>query len=118
MKHIMSWQDLDRRSPTWYVFEGCTHEASVSMHLQATSTLGDTTLEVTAGQIVLVPTGTSHTFVYSGEGTLRQSSVHASAHRILSACRLRRSGVLHCSAASWRGWLATIYGLAGLGLLG
>jgi mannose-6-phosphate isomerase-like protein (cupin superfamily) len=108
MKHVMSWQDLDRRSPTWYVFEGCKHGASVSMHLsdgiapgegprlhrhpyeevfviyegQATYTLGDTTLEVTAGQIVLVPAGTPHKFVNSGEGTLRQTSVHASAHMI------------------------------------
>ena len=108
MKHVMSWQDLDRRSPTGYVFEGCKHGASVSMHLsdgiapgegprlhrhpyeevfviyegQATYTLGDTTLEVTAGQIVLVPAFTPHKFVNSGEGTLRQTSVHASAYMI------------------------------------
>ena len=49
---------------------------------QATYTLGDTTLEVTAGQIVLVPAGMPHKFVNSGAGPLRQTSVHPSAHMI------------------------------------
>jgi mannose-6-phosphate isomerase-like protein (cupin superfamily) len=108
MKHVMSWQDLERRSPTWYVFEGYKHGASVSMHLsdgiapgegprlhchpyeevfviyegQAIYTLGDTTVEVRAGQIVLVEAFIPHKFVNSGEGMLRQTSVHASAHMI------------------------------------
>jgi mannose-6-phosphate isomerase-like protein (cupin superfamily) len=108
MKHVISREDLERRSPTWYVFEGYKHGASISLHLsdaiaqgegprlhrhpyeevfviyegQATYTLGNTTLEVTAGQIVLAPAGIPHKFVNSGEGTLRQTSIHASAHMI------------------------------------
>jgi mannose-6-phosphate isomerase-like protein (cupin superfamily) len=49
---------------------------------QATYTLGCTTLDVTAGQIVLVPAGTPHKFVNSGEGMLRQTSIHASERMI------------------------------------
>ena len=109
MKHVMSQEDLDPRGPTSYVFEGYKYGAtSVSLHLtdgiapgegprlhrhpyeevfvsyegQVTYTLGDTTLEVTAGQIVLVEAFTPHTFVNSGEGTLRQTSIHASAYKI------------------------------------
>ncbi len=109
MKHVISRGDLDPRGSTSYVFEGYKHGAtSVSLHLtdgiapgegprlhrhpyeevfvvhegQATYTVGDTTLEVTAGQIVLVPAGLPHKFVNSGEGPLRQTSVHPSAHMI------------------------------------
>ena len=108
MKYVMNREDLDPRGPTSYVFEGYKHGATIiSMHLtelapgqgprlhrhpyeevfviyegQATYTLGNTTLEVTAGQIVLAPAGIPHKFVNSGEGTLRQTSIHASAHII------------------------------------
>ena len=108
MKHVIRREDLDPRGPTSYAFEGYKHGAtSVSLHLtdlppgegprlhrhpyeevfvihegQATYTLGDTTLEVTAGQIVLVPAFMPHKFVNSGEGPLRQTSVHPSAHMI------------------------------------
>jgi mannose-6-phosphate isomerase-like protein (cupin superfamily) len=109
MKHIINREDLDPRGPTSYVFEGYKHGAtSVSLHLtdgiapgegprlhrhpyeevfvvhegQVTYTVGDTTLEVTAGQIVLVPAGMPHKFVNSGEGPLRQTSVHPSPHMI------------------------------------
>jgi quercetin dioxygenase-like cupin family protein len=75
MKHVINREDLEPRGSTSYVFEGYRHGAtSVSLHLtdlapgegprlhrhpyeevfvvyegQATYTLGDTTLEVTAG---------------------------------------------------------------------
>src|SRR5438876_1113382 len=49
---------------------------------QASYTVGDTTLEVRAGQIVLVPAGMPHKFINSGEGPLRQTIVHPSPHWI------------------------------------
>jgi mannose-6-phosphate isomerase-like protein (cupin superfamily) len=39
---------------------------------------GDEEREVTAGQIVVVPAGTPHRFVNSGERTLRQLAIHVS----------------------------------------
>lgn len=49
---------------------------------QATYILGDATLEVSTGQIVLVEAFTPHKFINSGEGILRQMSVHASPQMI------------------------------------
>jgi len=45
---------------------------------QATLTVGDTTIEATSGQIVIVPAGVPHKFVNSGSGPLRQLDIHAS----------------------------------------
>src|SRR5215203_1095826 len=42
-------------------------------------TLGEETLEATAGQIVVVPAGTPHKFVSTGAGRLRQISIHPAA---------------------------------------
>jgi mannose-6-phosphate isomerase-like protein (cupin superfamily) len=44
--------------------------------------MGEDTVEVRAGQIVLVPAGMAHTFINSGEGLLRQTSIHPSPHMI------------------------------------
>ncbi|HEX6478066.1 MAG TPA: cupin domain-containing protein [Ktedonobacteraceae bacterium] len=108
MEYVINRQDLETRGPTSYVFEGYRYgAASVSLHLtdlapgqgprlhrhpyeevfvvyegQATFTVGDTTLEVTAGQIVVVPAGMPHKFVNSGQGQLRQTSVQPSSHMI------------------------------------
>lgn len=45
---------------------------------QATFTVGSITLEVKAGQIVIAPPSMPHKFVNSGEGSLRQVTIHAS----------------------------------------
>ncbi len=45
---------------------------------RATYLVGSTTLEVKAVQIVIVPPGTPHKFVNSGEGPLRQVDIHVS----------------------------------------
>ena len=45
---------------------------------QATFTVGATTLEATAGQILIAPRDTPHRFVNSGSGPLRQIDIHAS----------------------------------------
>ena len=45
---------------------------------QATMTAGDRTIEVSAGDIVVVPAGRPHAFVNSGEGRLRQIDIHLS----------------------------------------
>ena len=44
----------------------------------ATFTVGTTTLEARAGQIIIVPADTPHKFVNSGEGKLRQVDIHLS----------------------------------------
>jgi len=44
----------------------------------ATFTAGDETIEVTGGQILVVPEGVAHKFVNSGTGRLRQVDIHAS----------------------------------------
>lgn len=41
-------------------------------------TVGDDTCEVNAGGIVVIPANTPHRFVNSGDGVLRQISIHAS----------------------------------------
>jgi mannose-6-phosphate isomerase-like protein (cupin superfamily) len=45
---------------------------------QATYTVGDSIIEVTAGQIVIGPADVPHKFVNSGTGTLRQVDIHVS----------------------------------------
>ena len=50
-----------------FTIEGC-----------ATITVGDEQREVKAGGIVVIPAGTPHRFVNSGESILRQIDVHAS----------------------------------------
>jgi mannose-6-phosphate isomerase-like protein (cupin superfamily) len=43
---------------------------------QAIYTVGTETLDITAGQIVVVPAGVPHKFVNSGTGRLRQVDIH------------------------------------------
>jgi mannose-6-phosphate isomerase-like protein (cupin superfamily) len=50
-----------------FTIEGC-----------ATITVGDETRDVKAGGIVVIPAGTPHRFVNSGDTVLRQIDVHAS----------------------------------------
>jgi mannose-6-phosphate isomerase-like protein (cupin superfamily) len=45
---------------------------------QATFTIGEDTLEVTGGHIVVAPAGVPHTFVNSGQGLLRSVNIHPS----------------------------------------
>jgi mannose-6-phosphate isomerase-like protein (cupin superfamily) len=45
---------------------------------EATFTAGDDTIEVSGGQIVVVPAGVPHKFVNSGSGPLRQVDIHPS----------------------------------------
>jgi mannose-6-phosphate isomerase-like protein (cupin superfamily) len=44
----------------------------------ATMTAGDRKIEVSAGDIVVVPAGQPHAFVNSGDGPLRQIDIHLS----------------------------------------
>src|SRR5262245_10906212 len=43
---------------------------------RATFTVGDATIEATAGQIIVAPAGVPHKFVNSGRGILRQVDIH------------------------------------------
>ncbi len=49
---------------------------------QVTVTIGDATIKVTRGQIVIVPAGSPHRFVNSGTGPLRQINIHPSPRMI------------------------------------
>ena len=53
-------------------------EVFVTLEGEATFTVGDATIEVSAGQIVVVPAGVPHKFVNSGSGPLRQVDIHPS----------------------------------------
>ena len=53
-------------------------EIFVTLEGQATFTVGDATIEVSAGQIVVAPAGVPHKFVNSGTGPLRQVDIHPS----------------------------------------
>lgn len=45
---------------------------------QVTFTVGDATMEATAGQIVIAPANTPHKFINTGATPLRQVDIHAS----------------------------------------
>jgi len=51
-------------------------EVFVTLEGEATFTVGDATIEVGAGQIVVAPAGVPHKFVNSGSGPLRQVDIH------------------------------------------
>ncbi len=53
-------------------------EVFVTLEGQATFTVGDATIEVGAGQVVVAPAGVPHKFVNSGTGPLRQVDIHPS----------------------------------------
>ena len=53
-------------------------EVFVTLEGEATFTVGDDTIEVGAGQIVVAPAGVPHKFVNSGSGRLRQVDIHPS----------------------------------------
>lgn len=53
-------------------------EVAFTIEGSATITVGDETREVQAGGIVVIPAGTPHRFVNSGDTTLHQIDIHAS----------------------------------------
>ena len=53
-------------------------EIFVTLEGEATFTVGDATIEASAGQIVVAPAGVPHKFVNTGAGTLRQVDIHPS----------------------------------------
>jgi mannose-6-phosphate isomerase-like protein (cupin superfamily) len=53
-------------------------EVFVTLEGEATFTVGDDTIKVSAGQIVVAPAGVPHKFVNSGTGPLRQVDIHPS----------------------------------------
>jgi mannose-6-phosphate isomerase-like protein (cupin superfamily) len=53
-------------------------EVFVTLEGEATFTVGEETIEVSAGQIVVAPAGVPHKFVNSGSGSLRQVDIHPS----------------------------------------
>lgn len=53
-------------------------EIFITLEGEATFTVGDDTMEASAGQIVVAPAGVPHKFVNSGTGMLRQIDIHPS----------------------------------------
>jgi mannose-6-phosphate isomerase-like protein (cupin superfamily) len=53
-------------------------EVFVTLEGEATFTVGEDTIKVGAGQIVVAPAGVPHKFVNSGSGPLRQVDIHPS----------------------------------------
>jgi mannose-6-phosphate isomerase-like protein (cupin superfamily) len=53
-------------------------EVAFTLEGRATITVGDETLEVKAGGIVVIPANTPHRFVNTGDTMLRQIDIHAS----------------------------------------
>ena len=53
-------------------------EVAFTIEGSASITVGDETREVKAGGVVIIPAGTPHRFVNSGQTPLRQIDVHAS----------------------------------------
>jgi mannose-6-phosphate isomerase-like protein (cupin superfamily) len=53
-------------------------EVFVVQEGSATFTAGDEEIEVSGGQVVVVPAGVAHKFVNSGTGRLQQVDIHAS----------------------------------------
>ncbi len=53
-------------------------EVFVVQEGNATFTAGEETIEVSGGEVVVVPAGVPHKFVNSGTGRLRQVDIHAS----------------------------------------
>ncbi len=53
-------------------------EVLVVQEGRASFTVGNATIEVIGGQIVIVPAGTPHKFFNSGSGPLRQVDIHLS----------------------------------------
>lgn len=54
------------------------HEIFIVLEGRSTFTVGAVTLDVGAGQIVVVRPGVAHKFVNAGPGRLRQIDIHAS----------------------------------------
>jgi quercetin dioxygenase-like cupin family protein len=106
MSRPLSAADLPG-SETASRFEGADHGATVSFFLtrhppgtgpglhrhpyeetfivqegSATFTVDGETIEAEAGHIVVVPAGAAHRFVSSGEGVLRQVTIHPSGRMI------------------------------------
>ena len=53
-------------------------EVAFTIEGRATITIGDETREVKSGAVAVIPAGTPHRFVNSGDTILRQIDVHAS----------------------------------------
>lgn len=51
-------------------------EVFINLEGKATFTVGNETIEIEAGNIVIVPPNTPHKFINSGDGILRQVDIH------------------------------------------
>lgn len=71
------WVELDPgRGPKPHTHEYT--EVFVVIEGCAVYTLGEKTVEVSGGQVVIAPAGVSHGFVNAGPGLLRQIDIHGS----------------------------------------
>src|SRR6266568_6723755 len=103
MKYVIPWEEI-RNGRTSYLFQGGEHGGTPisfflvntppgggpSLHMHpyeeifvvqeghATFTVGDSTIEVDGGHVVIAPSNVPHKFTNSGEGVLRQIDIHPS----------------------------------------
>jgi mannose-6-phosphate isomerase-like protein (cupin superfamily) len=108
MRHVIPWDELERGGPGSFTFVGQQFGASVCVLVghgiptgsgprlhrhpydevfvvydgTATFTLGVEALQVGARSVVIVPAGTPHKFVNSGDVPLYETSIHSSPERI------------------------------------
>jgi mannose-6-phosphate isomerase-like protein (cupin superfamily) len=78
LPHIIAREELPHGKIS-HKFEGYRYEEIfITLEGEATFTVGDDTIEASAGQIVVAPAGVPHKFVNSGTGMLRQVDIHPS----------------------------------------
>lgn len=103
MKSVIPWEEF-RIGPTAYRFQGGEYgnipvsfflvntppgggpglhkhpyeEIFVIQEGHGTFIVGENTIEVDSGQVVIAPANVPHKFINSGEGTLRQIDIHPS----------------------------------------
>lgn len=103
MKRVITWEEF-RIDPTTYRFQGGEYggtpisfflvstlpgggprlhkhpyeEIFVVQEGHGTFTVGENTLEVDGGHVIIAPANVPHKFINSGEGELRQIDIHPS----------------------------------------
>ena len=65
-------------------------EVLIILEGQARATVGDEEIDVTGGDIVVIPPNTPHGFVNSGAGRLRQIDIHDHSHFVTEWLRKGR----------------------------
>jgi hypothetical protein len=74
---ICSQHVLRRAAWQWPASPSASIRGGLHRAGRATFTVGEETIDVTGGQIVVAPAGVPHKFINPGTGPLRQIDIHA-----------------------------------------